>query len=354
MIVYFLPLFYLCICALLEKWLKPYRDCYGGLFLLILIFLIIMSGIRVDVGMDYSTYKEIFYDYNLLSQQREPGFVALVKMMRYLGLPFWSFCMIYSILTVSLIFRFVKNYSPFIFLSLLIYFAIGNFYFSSFNVMRQSLATAVFINCLSYIEDKSFIKYCSWMIVMGLFVHFSALALISLYFILGKCYTKTVRVMVIGGAFFMGMLVVTIIKYSPYAIYLSFTAYAQAVPITYYMILLFALITMIYSMSNNDWYKDNRIMVNINVIVLALLVLLFLNANNPLVMIFHRVLNYFNIVYIVIVPILISRIKIPSNRMIFIGGLAVTFTALCIWSILRNGVVNKLIPYNTIFNCANI
>lgn len=354
MAVYFFPLFYLCICALMEKMLKQYRDCYGGLFLMILIYLIIIAGIRVDVGTDYLTYKEIFYDHNLLSQQREFGFTLFVEIMRYMGLPFWSFCMVYSILTVSLIFIFVKNHSPFIFLSLLMYFAIGNFYLSSFNVMRQSLAVAIFLNCLDYIKNRSFSKYFCWMTLAGVCVHLSAIALIPLYFLLDRCYGKAVRIFFIAGAFFMGMLIVTIIKYSPYAIYLSFSAYAQAVPVTYYMILFFALITQIYSMRNNEWYEDNKVFVNINTIVLSLLVLLYLNANNPLVMIFHRVLNYFNIIYIIIVPLLVMRIRLSHNRMVVVNSLVIVFTVLCIWALIRNGVVNKLVPYNTILNSVDV
>lgn len=335
--------------SVLEPFLKRNRVVDAGVFVLVFLTLWLLAGLRNDVGMDYNAYKDLYRMSGDLYEMREMGFIKIVEFFNFLNIPFSFFCLCYAFLTQFLIFRFVKNYSPYLFFSLLIYYALGNYYFSSFNVMRQSLATAIFMNCLSLISNGKFWKYLFVMLLTSFCIHFSAIILIPLYFVLRKQYVLSFKLIGIVSTVLFGGLFIKIIELSPYAVYLTFDAYSSAVPLTHYLMGIMAIITFVYSQWHPEWEKKHLIFSNINIITILLLCLIFLYENTPLVMIFHRLLNWFTIIYIVILPLLLAEMRLRSNRRIFIVMISCVFTALCYIALELNGDANNLIPYKTIF-----
>lgn len=63
-----------------------------------------------------------------------------------------------------------------------------------------------------------------------------------------------------------------------------------------------------------------------------------------------RVSYYFTPIYIVLIPLSISRLHIRNNRAICIIGVSLIFSILFYFSITINGKDNKIVPYKTIIN----
>lgn len=147
-----------------------------------------------------------------------------------------------------------------------------------------------------------------------------------------------------------GSIFIQIIAVSPYAIYLAFENFASEVPLTYYLIGFIAIITFVYALLHPEWERRYLLFSNINVIVILLLCLIFLYENTPLVMVFSRLLSYFTMIYIVILPLLYAEMRLPSNRRIFIVMTSCMFLVLSYVALVQNGESNNMVPYETIFN----
>lgn len=320
------------------------------LYILCGIILIILLGLRYDVGVDFLNYQNLYSCSADLYIMKETGFIKIIELFNMLNLPFFVFCFFYAWLTVWLIFRFVKNNSPYLFLSIFIYYALGNYYFSSFNAMRQALAVAIFMNCLQLISNGKLWKYLFIILISSFCVHFSSLILIPLYFILRKKYANIVKLTVIISIIMFGSIAIKIIEVSPYAIYLAFENFVSEVPLTYYLIGFIAIITFIYSLLHPEWERRYLVLSNMNIVVILLLCLIFLYENTPLVMVFNRLLSYFTMIYIVILPLLYAEMRLFSNRRIFIIVTSCMFGGLCIIALIQNGENNNMVPYKTIFN----
>lgn len=169
-----------------EPFLRKTNSVDQTFFWMLFVILWLLAGLRYDVGVDYMTYRDIYESSGDIREMLEIGFVGIIKLFNLLELPFSVFTTCYSFLTILLVFHFIRKYSPYLYLSVFIYYAIGNYYFSSFNSMRQSLATAIFMNCLPLVSNKKFWKYLLVLLTTSFCVHFSSLILIPLYFVLNR------------------------------------------------------------------------------------------------------------------------------------------------------------------------
>ena len=349
MFVYVLILFLLFLLAWIDPCLKTDK-AKKKVFLCAGFALSIFAGIRYDVGVDYANYADLYSLSNDLYQMEEIGFIGIIKLFNWLGLPFSVFCLSYSLLTVLLICHFIEKYSPYVYFSLLIYYALGNYFFSSFNAMRQALAVAIFMNCLPLVANGKLGKYCLNITISTCFVHFSSLILLPLYFLLRKKYSLIIKLIAVGGIVLFGKLAVQLIALSPYRIYLAFENFASSVPLTYYLIGGIAMITFLYAWKHPQWEKEHLVLSNMNFAAILLLCLLFLYNGTQLVMVFNRLLSYFTMIYVVVLPILFKELHIASNRKFFIATASCFFFVLCCWALYQNGEANNMIPYQTIFN----
>lgn len=349
MTIYIIYLLILLLFSVINPFIKKNVSLATKLFVIETLMLIFMSGFRNEVGKDYTAYQDI-YNNTTEIVVKEVGFTFIMNIFKTLGLSFDCFSFFLAFITILLTFRFFVKKTPYLFFSILIYFSLGNYYFNTFNAVRQSLAISIFLNVLILLEEGKRIKSITILILTSFFAHLTTLILIPLCFILNKKISS--KLQVLGGAI-IGLcypLILKIIELSPYAIYLKMENFATSVPPTYYLILLFAIFVLYLSYRNEEWKENNIVLVNLNYIVLLMVYMLFMSNNTPLVMVFHRLLQYFTIIYVVLIPKIISICSIKTNRYVLISFGSVLFAILCFIALYSNGEENVLIPYHTVFN----
>ena len=102
------------------------------------MFAIVFSGLRYEVGTDYSTYEK-FLDIikTGASTYMEPGFELVARAFVMNGFSNQWVFFICSFVTIVLCAFYLKKYSLLPVASLLLFLMIPVFFFSSFNAVRQ-------------------------------------------------------------------------------------------------------------------------------------------------------------------------------------------------------------------------
>jgi len=190
-----------------EKKIK-YKLFYCFFISAILIF---FSALRGDFTSDYFSYISFFdyvkgldfaYIWNN-SFYNEKGFVFLNKILSLISTNNLVIIIFMSILTIlSFCFK-LKKHSPTLWLSILIFVSIGNFY-DSFNVSRQIMAASIVFLGSDYLFEGKFFKYSIFVLIAALF-HRTAILMIPLYFLIRiKISFKNIILLIVLGtaAFF--------------------------------------------------------------------------------------------------------------------------------------------------------
>lgn len=350
MSIYIVILLFLLVCSLLNPYIRKDIRMVTNLFFAGFFVLALLGGLRKNVGFDYWSYAELYKQSAELYNMKEKGFIWLVEIFNNLHLPFVAFCIFFSFLSVYLAFRFILRNSPYVFFSILMYFSLGNYYFSTFNVVRQALAAVIFMNLLPSIEKKSFWSYFIILLITAWTVHFTVLILIPLYFFLRKEWSIFSKILFLGNVIVLNSVLIVIIENSPYSIYLKFESFASAVSPTYYLMAMFGLTVCFFEWKHPNWQKEHILFCNLNYLTILLIYLVFANENTPLVMVINRILGYFTLIYVVLLPMLFAEMKLFSNRCIFIVLCSIIFAFLFYWALSQNGENHLMIPYTTIFS----
>lgn len=165
---------------------------HGKRWLLIfpIIIYTVAVGCRSETGTDWPVYKEIYegiLSNNIFST--EYLYQGINYSFAYLGFNYIWLFLIFAFLQILLIYTgiFHNKIQSSITLIILLYFLCGPF-FSSMNIMRQSLAFCIFFNSIPLITKKRFKSYLAVIILMT-GIHTSSIILLPFY-ILGKSSVK--------------------------------------------------------------------------------------------------------------------------------------------------------------------
>lgn len=179
-------LFFLCL------YLEGSRQKENNIFYFIFLyfFFFIFSGIRGDIGRDYSTYINSYYnaakqlhyylDWNS-SFVNEPMVDIIGSIAKYWLGDYFYFFFLFGFIGVSLKFYAIRKYSPLVFLSILIYYS-KFFMLHELTQIRAGVASGIILCSLHFIKSKEFFKYIIGILLACSF-HFTALIALPLYFI---------------------------------------------------------------------------------------------------------------------------------------------------------------------------
>lgn len=153
------------------------------LFLSIMPFFIVAAA-RYKVGTDYTVYSTLQIpqlmqgvDYKV---KYEYLYQWIIKTGMSMGDVQWVFVLTHAAL-LFFVWRAFRNTSVDLRLSIFL-FMFGASFNTSLNIMRQSIATAVFLFSIRYIVERKFFKYLGIMVIAFLF-HKTAVGFIPMYFL---------------------------------------------------------------------------------------------------------------------------------------------------------------------------
>ena len=192
--------------SLLSNIDKRYKNIF---FLTAILVLIIFCGLRdpflyPDIGNYYDFFKG---DFNDKDENFGLGYSMLNKSFSILSSSFYFLIMGISILVISSYAQLIKSYSPYIFISLILYITIN--YYPSFFLLRQYVAMAIFVFSIKYVINRDPIKYTICTLI-ALSVHMTAAVALPFYALYTIRYSKRNMLLLLVGSvvailLFMGL-----------------------------------------------------------------------------------------------------------------------------------------------------
>jgi hypothetical protein len=152
--------------------------------LILLVALIVIGGFRDRIGWDYKNYIR-WYETKTRDDTIEFGFLAIMKLFRYLDMDHTFLFFFFSFFTYLFVFLGIKKYTEKNSLPLVLYFLIPVLFLYSFTYIRQFLSVAISFYAFSFLLEKIYIKYFLLM-VLGISIHYSCLIPLVVFLILFK------------------------------------------------------------------------------------------------------------------------------------------------------------------------
>jgi hypothetical protein len=178
----FLLISFFAILEVLKIKLFNKRIIYG----FFIVYLILFAGFRPGVGYDFDSYLLIFNNFSILSfavGNIELGFLSLMFLSKELSDDFNIFLLLVATISIIVKFQVIKKYSPYLFISVLLYFT-QEFLARDFGNIRQGLAIAFTAYSVQYAYERELFKFLILLFIATLF-HTTAIVFIIIYFVHG-------------------------------------------------------------------------------------------------------------------------------------------------------------------------
>ena len=160
------------------KWLK------NGALVFSCLLLVVISGLRYNVGTDYMNYMWMYDGYSgedPITIYEKPGLHLIGRIAAFIYNHHTTWFIMMALLTVSLFFFGIKKYSVNVTMSVFLFIFLGVWH-GSFNTVKQHAAAAIFFASFPFLYKKDFL---SWMFscVLATFFHEASLIMLPMYFI---------------------------------------------------------------------------------------------------------------------------------------------------------------------------
>lgn len=175
------------------------RKLLQAIYFFLLAFFVVFAGTRM-IGFDYKTYTDIF-SYSSNGQLSEVDIEIGWAFLCYLfsGPGFNTFLLFIAFCSISLYGSFFKRYSPYVFLSLLIYYS-SNFVVKEMGQMRQGLAIGIATLAFTVSMQKKMWQFVVLFLV-AFSIHYSAIVILPVYYLCNHYWKTNVMLVFI----FLGM-----------------------------------------------------------------------------------------------------------------------------------------------------
>lgn len=317
LLIYFIDVFL--------AWLNNVIKTKNNFFMkLSLLFLIIISGLRWEVGIDYLSYLLIFQkikigDYSL---GKEIGYTFLNKIFCLFDLPFNIMLTFIAIVNTLLFYKFIKFFSTnkknyYIYIFIYLFFTV---YYFSLSGIRQGIAIHLLLYSLIFIY-KNQLKKSSFIILIGIFFHKSILLLYGYTIILYKIKNKKLKTLIyLFGTIMLLVLsvntkntiVLKLLETLNFEEYIQFVRFEKVeIRILFILkILIFILVLILYNLKNSK---------KIEFLLEILLQYFFLICIGLVgIPLFKRLLIYYTGITIFLPEIIIKKLKIKREIVIFL------------------------------------
>ncbi|MGL5558916.1 MAG: EpsG family protein [Paraclostridium dentum] len=200
---YVLILFIVILCSFMDVYIEN-KKLRNLIYVFLCFLLIIFAGTRFETGSDWigytytfnhevGTLKEILMGSASLSGPRmESGYIIVNSIVKSLGGSINEVFLIMAAITLGIVFKSCKKYTPYCFVAILIYLRYA-YPQTNFMFVRQGLSIAVFLYSIKYIYEKKLLKYFVCITICVLF-HKSTLVLYPIYFVINREYKTSILV----------------------------------------------------------------------------------------------------------------------------------------------------------------
>ena len=321
------------------------------------IVLIIVSGFRYDVGMDYmATYVPFFNGIlidSTFNSNIEFGFFLLNKLVQIFTKDYVGIFVISSVIFFHYMYKGIRENSEDPTLS--VYLLITSTYFFYFlNAMRQMLAISMFFYAIKFIKERKFKKYLFYILLAATF-HTSILIVLPLYFLYGLKNNVKIMFFITIIAIMLKKIIVkavlellTLIKYGGYVGSVFDNNKVGVVMILINLVILILYIIYFYKdiKIKHINFKENE---DINFyLILHLLSLIFLMYDGYIPLI-RRVFMITNITLILFIPSILKKEKNIKYRKGITSFIVICYFTYFIITIGINNS-NSVLPYQSIIN----
>lgn len=315
-------------------------------FLLSFLVLFLLSGFRVDVGIDYPSYIRIFWEYIDWGQAAhlEPGFQLIFSVIEATTMDPQHIFVISSLITLGGIFWSIKKHSVSPAMSVFLFCAMG-FLSHSFNLTRQFIAISIVLMSLRFLLDKQLLKYALTVALAALF-HQTALLMLPAYFLLNRKFTGRQYVIALclaGVVMVLGGGITRLLVQQFYPSYEGAAFVSQNIISPYYIVLCAALVFAALYLRKIGKLNLDRPMDRLS--VNTIFVTLIFHAILYWVPLSNRVSLYFDIILILVIPYIIFLFPSKTLRRILTICSVIYFSSFAYGSFSRNS--NQVLPYNS-------
>ena len=284
------------------------------LFFAMFLVLLLISGFR-RIGADYLNYKDIFIastTENAIYFSIEPGFLLVNKILSAIGLNFEVAIFIFSFTTIILVFAAIRDYANKINVSLALMAYVSLYYLPSFNMVRMYLAASIILYSYKFFLRGQMKKYLI-VLSLTLFIHFS----VFLFFfpIIGIWMFNKNKYW-FWGVYVIGFILAfkAISMFSELTLIDRYTHYAEAgetedsLGILHWIINIPIFVLYLYARKKipNSPYLSSLLVLTFCEFLIGLL--------SYKIIILGRSLVYYNVLFIVIIPIVIQQLKQRHTR----------------------------------------
>lgn len=169
----------------------------------VFILLVLFTGLRYQVGIDYPIYEEIYNDpYSVHALALEPIWAGINDLLRTIGFRARGFFFLTSLIIVWGYYTGIRKISPDFYISILLFVVCG-FYFESANIVRQYVATSVLFAGFPYFIKGKLKIYLLYVFIAVLF-HYSAILVLPVIFLCKFRYPAWVGIIVLLFSYILG------------------------------------------------------------------------------------------------------------------------------------------------------
>ena len=292
-------------------------------------YLIVFTAFKGNVGSDYEGYRRLFNlgkantNYKDILLFVEPLFWSLSRLFFLLNLSFECFWFLLATTTLVLKFKFYKNMSPYVTVSLLIYLS-GMFIERDFDGIRQGLSISFcYIGLLALLQSKrkKFLFYC----VIGILFHYSSIVFLVSPFFLKLRMRKFMyyTILVLGFMFVLMKLnfIVFVVKFIPINYiktrvdtYMSIAEYSKAIGVNMGIIVRIMIFILFVRKGNRFGIDNEKYNLLLNGFFLSIVCFLLFNNMDILA---HRLFYGFREFQIIIIPLILEKIKAKEKPVIY-------------------------------------
>lgn len=185
MIIYFFTILLLFAFSLLEAFYKLSFNSKRVLSFIAFIVLVLQVGLRWETGTDWNTYLLHFNSINSFSSTSplisyfEFGYNLLVWVTKLFCNEYSFFLIIHALIYYLLIFKSFQRYTPYLFLSLVLFYTLSMGMMGS---NRQLIALAICLYSLRYIVENKPVKFFI-LIFLAINFHVTSIVFIVYFFI---------------------------------------------------------------------------------------------------------------------------------------------------------------------------